>query len=538
MSDSNSKRNILLPIFFALTLVVGVFVGYVLRPTGMSRSMLQSKMLPQFDKVNTILQLLSENYVDPIKSDSLQELVIPHILEALDPHTSYIPAAEMQAFNEPLKGNFDGIGVQFNIQNDTILIVNTIPGGPSEKIGVMAGDRIIFINDTLFAGTGVTNDDVVKNLKGESGTKVRIKVKRRGISELIEFTIKRDKIPIYSVDVSYMLNKETGYLKISQFAATTHKEFLQATEKLKKQGMKKLVLDLRQNGGGYLDAAVKIADEFLPDGKMIVYMDGNAQKRTDYIATKSGTCEDIELAVLIDSWSASASEIVAGAIQDNDRGVIVGRRSYGKGLVQEPFVLNDGSEVRITIARYYSPTGRCIQKPYDKGLDNYHADYIKRSMDGELLSSDSVHLSDTVKYTTPGGKIVYGGGGIMPDVFVPQDTAHYSKYLDKLITKGTIYNFAIAYTDDHRKALSTLKTPEAIVQYLDKDNMMTQFKAYAAKNGVKENASDLVKSGTEIEVRIKAYIARNILDDAGFYPVLRKTDSELKRAELELQKSN
>lgn len=529
----NSKLNIILPLVFAGILAVGIGIGYFLRPASAGGD---SAFGFGFRKVEAVLQILSENYVDPLTSDSLEELAIPHILEGLDPHTSYIPAEDMADATDYLKGNFEGIGVHFNIQNDTIMVVNTIAGGPSEKAGVLAGDRIIFINDTLFAGIGVKNEDVTKNLKGESGSSVKIKVKRHGIKDLIEFKIKRGKVPIYSVDAAYMADKTIGYIKISQFAATTHSEFLSAVMKLKSEGMTSLILDLRSNGGGYMDAAVKLADEFLTDGKMIVYTAGNAQERFDYFASNAGTCEDIEITVLIDSWSASASEIVSGAIQDNDRGMIIGRRSYGKGLVQQPFYFKDGSGVRITVARYYTPTGRCIQKPYDKGTDEYHTDILKRSMHGEFTNPDSAKVSNKEQYITPGGKIVFGGGGIMPDIFVAQDTSFFTDFFEILTRKNLIYNFAYSYTDKNRTALTKFKTQPELVKFLDNNRAFDEFMTFVKSQKIESKPLDMVKSNTEIKTRLYAYIVRNILDESGFYRTLNQSDTDVRRAIEEFNK--
>lgn len=533
MDNKNTKKSILLPILLALSLSAGIAVGFFLRPETKSISSGNGFSSSNFftgSKVNAVIQLINENYVEQVSVDSLEELAIPKILEALDPHTSYIPAEELKQLNEPLRGNFEGIGVQFNIHNDTVLIVNTIAGGPSEKVGVQAGDRIIKVNDSLFAGTGITNKDVMKKLKGEAGSTVKISVKRQGVEGLIDFKITRDKIPLHSIEISYMLNDNIGYIKISSFSATTHNEFLQAAEKLLKAGMKKMVLDLRQNGGGYLNAAVDIADEFLDKDKMIVYTEGQARPKREYHASETGICEDIELAVLIDSWSASASEIVAGAVQDNDRGIIIGRRSYGKGLVQEPFMFKDGSGVRITIARYYTPTGRCIQRPYENGKASYYADIFHRAADGELINADSIKINDSLKYTTPGGKVVYGGGGITPDVFIPNDTTYFNDYMSALVKKGLIYNFAIQYTDEHRTELSEFTKASEIENYLKSQNLLTQFINYTQKNGVEKNEAEFNAAKDEIYIRLKAYIARNILDEMGYYPIIHKKDKEVKKA--------
>ncbi len=530
MEYKNSKKAIYTPIVIALVLVAGMFIGRNLFPQKTENFVFTSSSEASNDKISAILQLIHNNYVEKISIDSLTEIAIPQILENLDPHTSYLPPKANDEAHESLDGNFDGIGVQFNIQNDTVMIINTISGGPSEKTGVLAGDRIVTVNDSLIAGIGITNEGVMKALKGPAGTKVKIGVKRKGIKDLIFFEIVRDKIPLYSVDVSYMLNGNTGYVKISRFAGTTYDEFMKAVNKLRKQGMTKLVMDLRDNGGGYLGEAVNIADEFLPAGKMIVFTKGAYRKRTEYKSTENNALIDVKLAILINSWTASASEIVSGAIQDNDRGVIVGRRSFGKGLVQEEFDFKDHSGVRITTARYYTPVGRCIQKSYKDGYEKYYADIYLRAYDGELSDADSTKFPDSLKYKTPEGKIVYGGGGIMPDYFVPIDTTAFTPYYRAITSKGLIYKFALTYSDNHRAELSALKTFEEINSFLEKKNVFREFLNYANDKGVKKNQDDLRLSKRVINTRLKAYIARNIIDNEGYYPIIREIDTDLKRA--------
>ncbi|NOZ35345.1 MAG: S41 family peptidase [Chlorobi bacterium] len=531
MEYKNSKRAIYTPIIIALILVAGMFIGRNIFPQKTDGFIFTTTKKSSYnDKIDAILQLIHNNYVEKISIDSLTEIAIPQILHNLDPHTSYLPSKVNEEAHESLDGNFDGIGVQFNIQNDTVMIINTISGGPSAKIGVLAGDRIVTVNDSLIAGVGITNNGVMKILKGPAGSKVRIAVKRKGIKDLIDFEIIRGKIPLYSVDVSYMLNKNTGYIKISRFAGTTYAEFMKAAEKLKAKGMTELVMDLRDNGGGYLNEAVNIADEFLPAGKMIVFTKGAFRKRTEYKSTGNNELIDIKLAILINSWTASASEIVSGAIQDNDRGIIVGRRSFGKGLVQEEFDFKDHSGVRITTARYYTPVGRCIQKSYKDGYENYYTDIYKRAYDGELLTADSTKFPDSLKYTTPGGKIVYGGGGIMPDYFVPVDTSGVTPFYRAVTKKGLIYKFALTYADNHRKELQALKNYEKINNFLNEKNVLKQFTAYAAKQDITHKNSDLKLSGKIINTRLKAYIARNIIDNDGYYPIIREIDTDLKKA--------
>ncbi len=525
---NNSKKSIFLPLLIAAVLVAGMFIGRYIFPQNQKQVLFP--LQTNNDKISSILHLIGSNYVDFVSTDSLTEVAIPQILEHLDPHTSYFPPKENDEAHESLQGNFEGIGVQFNIQNDTLLIVNTISGGPSEKIGVLAGDRIIFVNDTLIAGIGIKNEDVMKRLKGKAGTSVKIGVKRAGVKDIINFEIIRDKIPLYSVDAAYMVNDKTGYIKVSKFAETTYDEFMKAAEKLKGQGMTGLVLDLRDNGGGYLSEAVKIADEFLPAGKMIVFTKGAYRKQIEYKSSNYQAMKDIQIVILINSWSASASEIVSGAIQDNDRGIIVGRRSFGKGLVQEEFDFKDRSGIRITTARYFTPVGRSIQKPYKNGYDDYYADIYKRISEGKLISSDSTKFPDSLKYTTPGGKIVYGGGGIMPDYFVPLDTTAFTNYHTKLVSKGLIYKFALNYADKNRKKLTDLESYDKINNFLAKENILALFVDYAAGKGVKANRQELRKSRQIIDTKLRAYIARNIIDNEGFYPIIKEIDDDLKKA--------
>ncbi len=379
-------------------------------------------------------------------------------------------------------------------------------------------------------GKKVTNELVIKKLKGEQGSKVKIGVKRHGFAGILSFEITRDKIPLYSIDVSYMINENIGYIKISTFARTTYDEFKQAVDKLKKQGMTKMVLDLRSNGGGYLDAAISIADEFLKENELIVYTKGKSRPRTDYKATSQGVFENEKLAILIDSWSASASEIVAGAIQDNDRGVIIGRRSYGKGLVQEPTYFRDGSALRLTIARYYTPTGRCIQKSYTNGLNEYDHDLIKRFEHGELENADSTQFADSLKFVTKGGKIVYGGGGIMPDVFVPTETVGLTVFFRQISQKALVYNYAVSYSNQNRPKLTKFKDYKEIVKYLQAKDVYSDFLVYVRKNGINPTLGDLKESDKLIKTHLYAYICRNIIDNDGFYPVMMDVDNTLKKA--------
>ena len=430
MNYNNSKKSILLPLILALTLASGIFIGKFLpKQEGYPQ---HSSIRSRNDKLTTILNIIESNYVDSVNRNDLVETAIPAILKKLDPHSVYISAKDLVRANEPLQGNFEGIGISFSMLTDTILVISTIPGGPSEKMGLLPGDKILYVNDSLVAGRNIGDQNVMGMLKGPRGTVVNIKILRSGQKELLPFEITRDKIPIYSVDVAYMVNDYTGYIRINNFAMTTYEEFMTGLRELKGKGMTSLILDLRANSGGVMDAAIQIANQFLKEGELIVYTKGRAQPRNEARATGKGEFENGDLVVLVDEWSASASEILAGAIQDNDRGTIIGRRSFGKGLVQEPIPFSDGSGMRLTIARYYTPTGRSIQKPYNNGFEEYFDDLNNRYSRGEFEVSDSIHFSDSLKFTTPGGKVVYGGGGIMPDKFIPVDTSGVSTYFIKV----------------------------------------------------------------------------------------------------------
>jgi carboxyl-terminal processing protease len=513
-----------LPLIIGVAMAVGILIGfYMPHPqTG-----LYTNFPPSNDKLSRVLDIIESDYVDTVNRNALIEEAIPVMLRKLDPHSVYIPASDLAQANEPLQGNFDGIGVSFNMLTDTVLIISTIPGGPSEKAGIIAGDKIIYVNDSLIAGKNIPDEDVVKMLKGPRGTKVDLKIERKGAADLLPFTIIRDKIPIYSVDVSYMMSDEVGYIKISNFALTTHDEFKKGVRELKEQGMKKLILDLRGNSGGVMDAATQIADEFLPEGKLIVFTMGKSTPRQDVKATAQGDFETGELVVLIDEWSASASEILAGAVQDNDRGTIIGRRSFGKGLVQEPVMFRDGSGMRLTIARYYTPTGRSIQKPYDEGVDKYYEDLGNRMMHGEFEEADSIRQDDSLRFTTPGGKVVYGGGGIMPDIFVPIDTTGVTDYFLAIRNSGLLYRYAMKYTEDNRETLRKYNDLPALSKWLDEQNLLAKFVAYASQNGVPANKGQIDISGRVIAIQLKAYIARNMLDNKGFYPVWQEIDRTL-----------
>ncbi len=520
------KYSIYIPLLLAITLIAGILIGNKLNKNAGAGYQTNSKM----NKLDAIVDLIQNAYVDSISTDSLVEKTIPQLLKNLDPHTTYIPAKEMVGVEEEMRGNFGGIGVQFSIQNDTVMVVDVVSGGPSSKLGIIPGDRIVKVNDTLMVGKDVKNEKVLSKLRGEKGTKVNVGIKRKGIKDLMNYTITRGEIPIYSVDVSYMIDETTGYIKVSRFGEQTYEEFMNGMKELSQQGMKNVIVDLRGNPGGYLNAVIRMVNEFLEKGKLIVYTQGNSQPRKSFQADSRGIYRDKGITVLIDDFSASASEIFAGAIQDNDRGWIVGRRSFGKGLVQEQIPFNDGSAVRLTVARYYTPSGRCIQKPYDKGNDEYYKDIMKRAIHGEFQKADSIKYKDTVKYRTPSGRIVHGGGGIMPDFFVPADTSGYSDYYQKITQKGLVYQFALDYADSHRKELSKFQGTIDFEHYLNKINILNQFTEFAEKKGVKVNHNDMKVSSKVIDNQIKAYIARNIIGEKGFYPIIQNIDKTLLEA--------
>lgn len=516
-----------LPLIIGVAIAVGILIGFYMPHP---QPGLYTNFPPSNDKLSRILDIIESDYVDTINRNELIEEAIPVMLRKLDPHSVYIPATDLAQANEPLQGNFDGIGVSFNMLTDTVLIISTIPGGPSEKAGIIPGDKIIYVNDSLIAGKGIADDEVVKMLKGPRGTRVDLKIERKEAGELLPFTIIRDKIPIYSVDVAYMMSDDVGYIKISNFALTTHDEFKQGLNDLKEKGMKKLVLDLRGNSGGVMDAATMIADEFLAEGKLIVFTMGKSTPRQDIKATSKGSFETGELVVLIDEWSASASEILAGAVQDNDRGTIIGRRSFGKGLVQEPVMFRDGSGMRLTIARYYTPTGRSIQKPYDQGVEKYYEDLGNRLMHGEFEEADSIRHADSLRFTTPGGRTVYGGGGIMPDIFIPIDTVGITDYFLAIRNSGLLYRYALNFTEDNREILGKFNDLPALREWLDNQDLLSKFVAFAGENGIPARREQISISENVITVQLKAYIARNMLDNKGFYPIWQEIDKTLLEA--------
>jgi len=527
MRISEKGIKLYFPIALAVAVVVGLLLGNYL---GENHSGKQTFVYNNPNKVSKITKYIQKNYVDSVSEENLVESAIPAMLKELDPHSVYIPAKQLKEVNEPLKGNFDGIGIQFSMQKDTVVVISVISGGPSEMVGIQPGDRIVEVDGQVVAGQDLSSNKIVDMLKGERGSEVKVGIKRTNREELMHFTITRDEIPLYSVDVSYQVNEKTGYIKISRFAKTTYREFTKAVEKLKEKDIQKIILDLRDNSGGYLNAATNIADAFLKEGRLIVYTQGKNSPKQEIFASSKGIGQGLDVAVLINEWSASASEILAGAIQDNDRGIIVGRRSFGKGLVQEQIMLSDGSALRLTVARYYTPTGRSIQKPYKNGRKQYYNDLNERFKHGEFFDADSIEFADSLKYTTPEGDIVYGGGGIMPDYFVPVDTTHSSPFFHKVQSQGLIYNFAFHFADAHRKQLENLGGHQAIEAYLDQQNIYSEFLSYAHNQGIADDIKGTEKSRKVINTRVKAYIARNIMNNEGFYPIFHEIDQTMQKA--------
>ena len=498
---------------------------------------------PAIRKVNMVMYAIENLYVDTINNNKLAEDAIIGLLEKLDPHSSYSNPEEVKELNEPLQGNFDGIGVSFNMLTDTLYIVQVIPGGPSEKVGILAGDRIIFVGDTLIAGVQKKTNDIVKMLRGPKGTTVNIKVLRNKNPQLLDFRITRDKIPIYSLDAAYMIDKETGYIKLNRFAATSHDEFKEAMEKLHNQGMKNLIFDLQGNGGGYMNAAIDIANDFLKQGSLIVYTEGVHQPRKEAKANSRGNFINGRLIVLVDESSASASEIVSGAVQDWDRGLIVGRRTFGKGLVQQPIPLPDGSMVRLTTARYYTPTGRSIQKHYENGdLESYNMDLIERYNHGEMISSDSIHFPDSLKYNTLINKrVVYGGGGIMPDYFVPLDTTKLTKIHREIIGSGIINRYTMKYVEENRDKIK--KDYQSFQDFKNKfgiteamlSNLLAMYKENLKENKpdqelTQDDLAQFETSKSIIRMQIKAGIASDLYERGEYYEIFNEINDPLKKA--------
>ena len=522
------KNKPLMPLIYSAVLSIGILFGiYIAKSNDIITVTKNSNNL----YINDIFSLIEKEYVDTININDLQVKAITHVLESMDPHSEYIKPEILDDVNDNLHGSFHGIGVSFRIEKDTITIINTIKGGPSEKVGIMAGDRIVYVGDTLVAGTKVTNKDAMRLLKGPKKTKVDVKIKRRGVEELLDFTIVRDVIPTHSVDVAYMIDGNIGFVKMTKFSATTHKEFVEAVRKLKAEGMTQLILDLRGNTGGYLGEAVGVVDELLADNNLIVYTEGEHRERAYLFSRHRGLWENNDVVVLIDEGSASASEIVAGALQDNDRGIIIGRRSFGKGLVQEQFDLGENGAIRLTVARYYTPTGRCIQKAFTGDKEEYILEEYSRYETGEMFNIDSIHFADSLKYITPKGKIVYGGGGIMPDIYVPLKNDSTRYFFNKMANSGILFQYAFDYADSHRKELLNYGDAKNFNDnFVFTDAMFNELMRRTEEKKITGNKDDKAKARELSEPIFKAYIARDVFGDEAFYLLYEPIDEILQEA--------
>jgi len=525
--------NVYMPLIFAVVLIVGMQLGFKMYEKLNGKAPRVSSV-SGLGELQEVFNYIDAKYVDGVNDSKLAESAIEAALKELDPHSNYISPEDLQAVNEDLQGNFEGIGVEFSIVRDTIMVVTPIAGGPSEKLGILSGDQIIAIEDSTIAGIGITNEQVVKRLRGSKGSSVNVSIKRKGVKDVLKYDIERDDIPLYSVDVSYMMDDETGYVKINRFSRDTYNEFMDALLGLKEKGMGKLILDLRQNPGGYLTAAVDISDELIDGQKLLVYMQGQHYKRKEYRARKAGLFEDGELVILVDEGSASASEIVSGAVQDWDRGMILGRRSFGKGLVQEQYELSNGGALRLTVARYYTPTGRSIQKPYEEGVDAYRNEIVERYEQGELQSEDSVKVeNDSMVFKTLIDKrTVYGGGGIMPDTFVPLDTTLNETFVIQV--RSVIPEFTYEHFNNNQEYYRNFKSADEYrSNYSVDDALYTKFKDYVKQTDledVKYDEAILNRDKETIKTYIKAYIARQLWQSDGFYPIIHELDETLKEA--------
>lgn len=494
------------------------------------------------DKLMQTIMHINRYYVDPIDLDTIYEKVLPKLLSELDPHSEYIPAKYFERVNEPLEGEFDGIGIVFNASTDTIMVLNVVPQGPSDMAGVRAGDRVMLIDKQPVAGQKIPQDSMVRLMRGPRGSQVTLSVQRTGLDRLVDITVKRAPIELHSIETAFMLDREAaiGFIRLDEFSRTSHAEMRGAIDRLREEGMKRLIVDLRGNSGGFLDQAILIADEFLPADKLIVYTEDRHGNRQKQYSTGRGHSTDIALALLVDEGSASSSEILAGAVQDNDRGIVVGRRTFGKGLVQTQIPFSDGSAVRLTVARYYTPTGRSIQKPYTSGDElSYHMEIYDRYLHNELFSEDSIRFDDRLKFTTPGGRTVYGGGGIMPDIFMPLDTVGITKYYNEVWNSNVLYRYTIDFTDRHRAEIDALQSVEQLDSMLSAHDLMGEFVRFAERNGVKTNRTELATSRRIILAQIRAYIGRNALgNESGFYSNIYAIDDVMQRAVEELKTMN
>ena len=532
---SQNKNTRFIPIIIAVSIIAGIIIGifYTSRFSEGKSNIINTSS----NKLNALLRIIDDQYVDTVNMADLIEEAMPQILGELDPHSSYIPAKDLEDMTADLRGSFSGIGIQFTIMQDTIHVNNVIAGGPSEKVGLMAGDRIVEVNDSAFVGKIVTNNEAMKKLKGPKGSEVKLGIYRQGEKELLHFTIVRGDIPVKSIDAAYMMNEKFGYIKINKFGETTYPEMLISLAKLHQENCQGIVIDLRSNTGGYMGAAIQMVNEFLPKGKLIVYTEGRKSPRENYFSNGTGSSQEIPIIVLVDEGSASASEIFAGAIQDNDRGTIIGRRSFGKGLVQQPIDFSDGSAIRLTIARYHTPSGRCIQKPYNKGKDTeYEMDILTRYEHGEFFSQDSIKQDESHIFYTSLGRPVYSGGGIMPDIFVPQDTTGVTSYFSMAFNRGLIIQFAFQYTDQNRQTLQKYETSEDMLKYLKRQNLLEQFARFAESKGLKRRNILMYKSQKLFERNLYGNIIYNMLDMEDYLKYLNQQDPTVLKALEVLEK--
>jgi len=535
-------KKYILPTLTVVGVALGILVGVTLSQKANAQRIIYQNGQWHFEqtKVDRLMQLIEQAYVDSINVDSITDEVMAEFVQKLDPHSAYIPKEDLDMVNSELAGSFSGVGIQFTIQQDTVRIVSVVAGGPSEGVGVLAGDKIVNVDDSAFVGKKLNNEKVMKTLRGPKGTKVKLGVLRAGSPETLYFTITRGDIPVTSVDAKFIIEsakgskdngQRIGFVRVNKFGETTYKEFISALAELYAKGATKFIIDLRENSGGYMEQAIRMANEFLHRGDLIVYSEGRAYPRYEANANGSGRFKDVPLVVLIDDFSASASEIFAGAMQDNDRATIIGRRSFGKGLVQQQLPFDDGSAVRLTVARYYTPSGRCIQKPYTLGdQTDYQQELMDRFEHGEFFSADSVHFADTTVYYTKSGRKMYGGGGIMPDIFVGRDTTLNTPWYNRCVNLAYTYQFAYKYTDEHRKELSRFKEWQALEQYLLKQDVIRSFVKFAEEKGVEPNEAEIQKSRPLMTRLLNAYIVRNILGDEGFFPLFERDDEITKRA--------
>ena len=530
--NKSAKWSFFLPITVICSMIAGFLIGTHYYTQLPNKHLLFSGK----NKINTILDIIDQQYVDTVNMHQLIEKTAYHLINELDPHSVLIPSEDLQAVNELLDGSFSGIGITFNILSDTILVINVISGGPAEKAGILPYDRIVAIDDSVYAGRKFPDNEILRSLRGPKNSKVKLGIRRENASNLIDFEVTRDDVPTYSIEAAYVVNDGIGYIKVKNFARTTYNEFLTAIAKLKNEGCDSYIIDLRDNTGGIMEIAIRMINEFLPAKKPIVYAEGKAFRRQTSIANGTGTCQDAPLVVLVDELSGSASEIFAGAIQDNDRGLIIGRRSYGKGLVQTPIPLKDGSELRLTIARYYTPSGRCIQKTYEMGnQEEYEQDLQNRYMHGEYFYEDSIKMNDSLVYKTLGGRTVYGGGGIMPDIFIQRDTNRVTSYYMNVVNSGVLGLFSLEYSDRNHVKLGSFETYKDLYTYLKKLPILDEFVEYAENNGINRRPTLIEISKELIENTIYAIIVRNFFNNEGYYPIVQKDDVTINRAINELK---